>query len=97
MKDNIYRRMTINSWARDWFATISFIVFAAISVAMISLTTMLFMYLPGNHEPAGTIDGRRTDRGVKQGGFRRNYGKYEESWKQEREASVNRWLERDGW
>ena len=47
MKDDIYRRMTINSWARDWFATISFIVFAAISVAMISLTTMLFMNLTG--------------------------------------------------
>lgn len=47
MKDNIYRRMTINSWARDWFATISFIVFAAISVTMISLTTMLFMNLTG--------------------------------------------------
>ena len=60
MKDNIYRRMTINSWARDWFATISFIVFAAISVAMISLTTMLFMNLTGaiNHlmEVAKTPD-----------------------------------------
>ncbi|MDD5936040.1 MAG: FtsX-like permease family protein, partial [Clostridiales bacterium] len=35
------------SWKRDRFATISFTVFVAISIAMISLTTMLFFNLTG--------------------------------------------------
>lgn len=47
MKDNIYARMTKKSWGRDWFATISFTAFVAISVAMISLTAMLFTNLTG--------------------------------------------------
>lgn len=47
MKDNIYKRMTQSSWARDWFSTICFTVFVAISIAMIALTTMLFVNLTG--------------------------------------------------
>ncbi|MGN0153140.1 MAG: ABC transporter permease, partial [Lachnospiraceae bacterium] len=47
MKDNIYWRMTKESWRRDRFSTISFTAFIAISVAMISLTAMLFANLTG--------------------------------------------------
>lgn len=47
MKDNIYWRMTKESWGRDRFSTISFTAFIAISVAMISLTAMLFTNLTG--------------------------------------------------
>lgn len=60
MKDTIYRRMTKESWRRDRFSTVSFIGFVAISVAMISLTAMLFANLTGaiDHlmEVAGTPD-----------------------------------------
>lgn len=51
MKNNIYFRMRRNSWKKDRFATISFTVFVAISVALISLTVMLFVNLSGaiNH------------------------------------------------
>lgn len=45
MRDNIYRRMTKESWRRDRFSTVSFTAFVAISVAMISLTAMLFANL----------------------------------------------------
>ena len=45
MKDNIYWRMTKESWGRDRFSTVSFTAFVAISVAMISLTAMLFANL----------------------------------------------------
>ena len=43
--------MRRNSWKKDRFATISFTVFVAISVALISLTVMLFVNLSGaiNH------------------------------------------------
>ena len=47
MKDNIYWRMTKGSWGRDRFSTVSFTAFVAISVAMISLTAMLFANLTG--------------------------------------------------
>lgn len=47
MKDNIYARMTKKSWERDWLSTVCFTVFAAISIALISLTTMLFVNLTG--------------------------------------------------
>ena len=47
MKENLYSRMRKNSWRKDRFATISFTVFVAISVAMISLTVMLFVNLTG--------------------------------------------------
>lgn len=47
MKDNLYSRMRKNSWGKDKFATICFTVFVAISVAMISLTVMLFVNLTG--------------------------------------------------
>lgn len=47
MKDNIYWRMTKESWRRDRFSTVSFTAFIAISVAMISLTAMLFANLTG--------------------------------------------------
>lgn len=47
MKENIFWRMTKESWRRDWFSTICFTAFVAISVAMISLTTMLFSNLTG--------------------------------------------------
>ena len=47
MKDTIYWRMTKESWGRDRFSTVSFTVFVAISVAMISLTAMLFANLTG--------------------------------------------------
>lgn len=60
MKDNIYWRMTKESWGRDRFSTVSFTAFVAISVAMISLTAMLFTNLTGaiDHlmEVAGTPD-----------------------------------------
>lgn len=60
MKDNIYRRMTKESWRRDRFSAVSFTAFVAISVAMISLTAMLFANLTGaiEHlmEVAGTPD-----------------------------------------
>ena len=39
--------MTKQSWERDRFSAISFSVLVAISVALISLTTMLFMNLTG--------------------------------------------------
>ncbi len=44
---NINTRMTRSAWQRDRFATVIFSVFVAISVAMISLTAMLFMNLTG--------------------------------------------------
>ena len=47
MKDNIYARMTKESWRKDRFSTAGFIAFVAISVAMISLTTLLFTNLTG--------------------------------------------------
>lgn len=47
MKDNIYWRMTKESWKRDRFSTVSITAFVAISVAMISLTAMLFANLTG--------------------------------------------------
>lgn len=47
MKDNIYARMTKKSWERDWLSTVCFTVFVAISIALISLTTMLFVNLTG--------------------------------------------------
>ena len=47
MKENIYWSMTKEAWKRDRFSTISFTAFVAISVAMISLTTMLFTNLTG--------------------------------------------------
>ena len=60
MKDNIYWRMTKESWGKDRFSTVSFTAFVAISVAMISLTAMLFANLTGaiDHlmEVAGTPD-----------------------------------------
>lgn len=50
MKDNIYWRMTKEAWGRDRFSTVSFTAFVAISVAMISLTAMLFANLTGAME-----------------------------------------------
>lgn len=47
MKDNIYTRMTKESWRKDWFSTVGFTAFVAISVAMISLTALLFTNLTG--------------------------------------------------
>ena len=47
IKENIYWRMTKEAWKRDRFSTISFTAFVAISVAMISLTAMLFANLTG--------------------------------------------------
>lgn len=47
MKDNILWRMTRESWRKDKFSTVSFTIFVAISVAMISLTAMLFSNLTG--------------------------------------------------
>ena len=47
MKNNIYRRMTKESWKTDSFSTVSFTLFVAISVAMISLVAMLFANLTG--------------------------------------------------
>lgn len=47
MKENIYWSMTKEAWKRDRFSTISFTAFVAISVAMISLTAMLFTNLTG--------------------------------------------------
>ena len=47
MKGNIYWRMTKEAWGRDRFSTVGFTAFAAISVAMISLTAMLFANLTG--------------------------------------------------
>lgn len=60
MKSNIYWRMTKESWKRDIFSTVSFTAFVAVSIAMISLTAMLFTNLTGaiNHlmEVAETPD-----------------------------------------
>lgn len=60
MTDNIYGRMTKESWKRDIFSTVSFTAFVAVSIAMISLTAMLFTNLTGaiNHlmEVAETPD-----------------------------------------
>lgn len=60
MKTNIYGRMTKESWKRDIFSTVSFTAFVAVSIAMISLTAMLFTNLTGaiNHlmEVAKTPD-----------------------------------------
>lgn len=47
MKDNIYTRMTKESWRKDWFSTVGFTAFVVISVAMISLTALLFTNLTG--------------------------------------------------
>lgn len=47
MKNNINWRMTKESWVRDKFSTICFTAFVAISVALISLTAMLFTNLTG--------------------------------------------------
>lgn len=47
MKNSLYSRMRKNAWGNDRFATICFSVFVAISVAMISLTIMLFVNLTG--------------------------------------------------
>ena len=51
MKDKIYARMTKAAWRKDRFATVGFIAFVAICVAMISLTAVLFSNLTGaiNH------------------------------------------------
>lgn len=45
MKDNIYWKMTKESWKKDKFSTISFTAFVSISITMISLTVMLFINL----------------------------------------------------
>lgn len=45
--DNIYTRMTKNVWKKDRFSTICFTLFVAISIALFSLTTMLFTSLTG--------------------------------------------------
>ncbi|MGN1168366.1 MAG: FtsX-like permease family protein [Lachnospiraceae bacterium] len=47
MKDSIYTRMTKESWKRDRFSMIGFTAFVAISVALISLTALLFANLTG--------------------------------------------------
>lgn len=60
MKMGIYQRMKKASWKRDWFSTVSFVAFVAMSVAMVALTAMLFANLTGaiGHlmETAGTPD-----------------------------------------
>ena len=57
MKGNIYWRMTKESWRRDKISTVAFTVFIAISVAMISLTAMLFTNLTGAIDNLMTIAG----------------------------------------
>ncbi|MGN0389553.1 MAG: FtsX-like permease family protein [Wujia sp.] len=47
MKDNIYTRMTKEAWRKDRFSVAGFTAFVAISVAMISLTALLFANLTG--------------------------------------------------
>ncbi len=47
MKKNIYTRMTKKAWKKDRFSTICFTLFVAISIALFSLTTMLFTSLTG--------------------------------------------------
>lgn len=47
MRNGIYWRMTRESWRRERFSTVSFVAFVAMSVAMISLTAMLFANLTG--------------------------------------------------
>ena len=47
MKDSLYTRMTKESWKRDLFSVAGFTAFVTISVAMISLTVMLFVNLTG--------------------------------------------------
>lgn len=47
MKSGINLRMAKNSWKKDWLSTICFTLFVAISISMISLTTMLFTNLTG--------------------------------------------------
>lgn len=47
MKSNLYSRMRKKSWKSDLFSTICFSAFVAVSVAMISLTAMLFSNLTG--------------------------------------------------
>ena len=47
MRNNIQTRMTKSAWRSDWFSTISFTSFIAISIMMMSLTLMLFMNLTG--------------------------------------------------
>ena len=70
MKDNIYWRMTKESWRRDRFSTVSFTAFVAISVAMISLTAMLFANLTGAieylMEVAGTPDFLQMHKSIQQ-------------------------------
>lgn len=47
MSDKLQSRMTVSEWRRDWFSTISFTSFIAISITMISLTLLLFVNLSG--------------------------------------------------
>lgn len=60
MWTGIDRRMTEAAWKRDRFSTVSFVAFVTMSVAMVSLTAMLFANLTGAigqlMEAAGTPD-----------------------------------------
>ena len=47
MKNSIFTRMTQKAWKKDKFSTICFTLFVAISIALFSLTTMLFTNLSG--------------------------------------------------
>lgn len=47
MKDNINGRMTKEAWKKDRASTVSLVVFVALSVALVSLTVMLFANLTG--------------------------------------------------
>lgn len=47
MKEGIYWRMTKAAWKRDRFSTASFVAFVTMSVAMVSLTALLFANLTG--------------------------------------------------